>query len=76
MERKPRPSSLSLMEAVGVLSGMGFVIAVPIVVFAIVGHYLDGVIHTQPFLLLLGLLLGLVTGIVGAYRLYKSVFNK
>lgn len=75
MERKPRPSSLGLMESLGVLSGMGFTIAVPIVVFAVAGHYLDGFIHTQPLFLLLGLLLGLVTGIVGAYRLYKSVFK-
>ena len=75
MKRKPQPSQLSLMEAVGMLSGMGFTIAVPIVVFAIAGHYLDALIHTQILFLLLGLLLGLVTGIVGAYRLYKSVFK-
>jgi ATP synthase protein I len=66
---------MGLMEALGVLSGMGFVIAVPIVICAIAGHYLDGLIHTQPLFLLLGLLLGLVSGIVGAYRLYKSVFK-
>jgi ATP synthase protein I len=75
MKRKPQPSNLSLMEAVGVLSGMGFAIAVPIVVFTVAGYYLDGFTHTRPLFLLLGLLLGLVTGIVSAYRLYKTVFK-
>ena len=32
-------------------------------------------IHTGPLFTLLGLLLGLITGIYGAYRLFKSVFK-
>jgi ATP synthase protein I len=72
MKQKPQPS---VIELIGVLSGMGFTIAVPIVAFTVAGHYLDGLTHTQPLFLLLGLLLGLVTGILGAYRLFKSVFK-
>ncbi len=72
---KEKPPTPSILGTLGALSGMGFTIAVPIAVFAILGHYLDGLLHTGPLLVLLGLLLGLTSGIYGAYRLYKSVFQ-
>jgi ATP synthase protein I len=71
MKNKPQPSVLG---SVGALSGIGFMIAVPPALFAIGGHWLDGITHTEPLFLLLGLLLGLISGIYGAYRLFKSVF--
>jgi ATP synthase protein I len=72
MKDKPRPPSVT--GTVGALSGMGFTIAVPIALFAILGNYLDGLLHTGSLFILLGLLLGLISGIYGAYRLYKAVF--
>ncbi|MBV9708134.1 MAG: AtpZ/AtpI family protein [Chloroflexi bacterium] len=48
---------------------LGFIIAVPIALFTILGNYLDGVAHTAHLLVLLGLLLGLISGIYGVYRL-------
>ena len=48
---------------------LGFIIAVPIALLAIGGNYLDGVVHTAHLFVLLGLLLGLISGIYGAYRL-------
>jgi ATP synthase protein I len=72
MEKKTPPSVLG---SLGALGGMGFTIAIPLAVGAIAGTYLDGLIHTKPLFILLGLLLGLISGIYGAYRLYKSVFH-
>jgi ATP synthase protein I len=63
------------MGTLGALSGMGFIIAVPIAIGAIAGNYLDGLLHTGHLLILLGLLLGLISGILGAIRLYKSIFQ-
>ncbi|WP_371859676.1 AtpZ/AtpI family protein [Tengunoibacter tsumagoiensis] len=63
------------MGTLGALSGMGFTIAVPIAFCAVGGYYLDNNLHTGPLFILLGLLLGLTTGIYGAYRLFKSVFK-
>jgi ATP synthase protein I len=48
---------------------LGFTIAVPIALLAILGSYLDGRFHTGHIFILLGLLLGLISGIYGAYRL-------
>jgi ATP synthase protein I len=73
MKEKPPPPSV--WSSIGALSGMGATIAIPIVLFTILGSYLDGLIHTRPLFILLGLLLGLITGIYGAYRLFKSVFG-
>ena len=72
MSKKPPPT---LWEIVGPVGGLGFTIAVPIAVGAILGHYLDGVLRTAPLCILLGLLLGLITGIYGAYRLFKIFFS-
>lgn len=51
---------------------LGFTIAVPIILLAVVGTFLDGWLHTKPLFILLGLLLGLISGIYGAYRLLKN----
>ncbi|GLV57477.1 hypothetical protein KDH_43130 [Dictyobacter sp. S3.2.2.5] len=72
---KQKPPSPTMLTTLGALSGMGFTVAVPIALGAILGNYLDGLLHTGPLLILLGLLLGLISGIYGAYRLYKSVFQ-
>lgn len=72
---KQKPPTPTVLTTLGALSGMGFTVAVPIALGAILGHYLDGLLHTGPLFILLGLLLGLISGIFGAYRLYKSVFQ-
>jgi ATP synthase protein I len=66
MDKKPPPDALGTLAALG---GMGFTIVIPIVLGAILGNYLDGLFRTKPLFLLLGLLLGLISGIYGAYRL-------
>ncbi len=71
-EKPPPPSALA---SIGALSGMGATIAIPIVFFTILGSYLDGLIHTRPLFVLLGLLLGLIAGVYGAYRLFRRVFG-
>jgi ATP synthase protein I len=73
MSKRP---PLTIWEALGTLAGLGFTIAVPIAVFTIGGYYLDGYTHTKPLFILLGLLLGLISGIYGAYRLVSRVFQR
>lgn len=72
---KQKPPSPTVFGTVGALSGMGFIIAIPIVVGVLLGRFLDDHLNTKVVFLLLGLLLGLVVGVVGAYRLYKAVFR-
>jgi len=67
MSKKPNPSVWGSLALIGQL---GFTIAIPIALGAILGNYLDGKFNTHHILLLLGLLLGLISGIYGAYRLF------
>jgi ATP synthase protein I len=69
-KKTPPPSAWQSLALVGQL---GFTIAVPIALLAILGHYLDSVAHTGYLFLLLGLLLGLISGIYGAYRLLSRI---
>ncbi len=70
MEKKKPPTVWGSMAVMGQL---GFTIAVPPIVGALLGGYLDGLIHTEHLFLLLGLLLGLAAGIFGAYRSFSTI---
>jgi ATP synthase protein I len=69
--KKPLPS---VWESLGQLSALGFIIAIPLALGYYLGTYLDGVTHHKSLFLLFGLLLGLIVGIYGAYRLFRRFF--
>ena len=71
MNKKPPPSVWGSLALMGQL---GFTIAIPLALGAWGGTYLDGVTHNTSLYLLLGLLLGLIVGIYGAYRLFSRFF--
>lgn len=68
MKKKEPPS---VWESLAQVGGLGFTIAVPLALGTYLGNYLDGMTHHGPLFLMLGLLLGLIVGIYGAYRLFK-----
>ncbi len=72
MNKKKPPSSV--WEAMALVSGLGFTIAIPLAAGSLLGIYLDGRTNHEPLFLLLGLLLGLIVGIYGAYRLLARFF--
>jgi ATP synthase protein I len=72
MSQKPNPTVWGSLALMGQL---GFTIAIPIALGAILGNLLDGALHTNHFILLFGLLLGLISGIYGAYRLFKRAMG-
>lgn len=64
----------SVWGSLALMGQLGFIIAVPLALGAIGGNYLDNLTHTHNLYLYLGLLLGLILGIFGAYRLFKGLF--
>lgn len=50
--------------------GLGFEIAVPVLVFLFVGFEVDAWLETRPWFMIAGMLLGML---VGFYNLYKRV---
>lgn len=51
---------------------LGYTIAVPIVVFALVGRYLDKKLGTTPWLLLFGILVSIA---VSSWAVYKKTLD-
>jgi len=49
--------------------GMGWVIAISVVLGVLLGNWLDGRVGTHPLFLLIGLLLGLILGLYSAGRM-------
>ena len=62
--RYPWVSMLSLL-------GMGFYIAVAIVLGIWGGHWLDEKFNTNPLLLIVGLILGIAVAVLGVYNMMK-----
>jgi len=72
MKKNEPPSVWGSLAMVGQL---GLVIAIPLVLGYLGGTYLDGLTNTKNVYLYLGLLLGLIVGIFGAYRLFAPFFK-
>lgn len=52
---------------------LGWIIAGPLVVFALLGRYLDRLWGTTPLLLLVGIVLALVASSILVYRMVKQL---
>jgi ATP synthase protein I len=71
MKKKEPPSVWGSLALVGQL---GLTIAIPLALGTILGNYLDGLTNMKLLFVFLGLLLGLIVGIYGAYRLFRGLF--
>lgn len=72
-EQETRERSWS---ALGLAFELGYLIAIPIVVFAIVGRFLDRWFGTAPWLLLVGILLSLFVSSALVVRKTRSVMGR
>lgn len=51
---------------------LGFSIAVPLVLFALLGRYLDGILGTSPWLLLVSIGIAITTSMIVIYQKVKE----
>ena len=68
---KPRPWWVSAAQ----FTGIGWYIAIAILLPTMVGARADGKLGTSPLLLLVVLLLGLITAFYGTYRMITRSFS-
>ncbi|PIR50191.1 hypothetical protein COU79_00810 [Candidatus Peregrinibacteria bacterium CG10_big_fil_rev_8_21_14_0_10_54_7] len=54
---------------------LGYIIAIPVVLFGFGGAYLDKHFGTSPFLVLSGFTLAAVLSAIGVYRKVKEIFK-
>lgn len=75
-EKKNKSSMSSGLEALTLITQLGLTIAVPIVLGAVAGHWLDGKFGTGMIFFLILMCLGIAGGFVGAYRQIITVGKK
>lgn len=63
-------------NAFTLISQLGLTLAVPIILGALAGHWIDGKLGTGMIFFVLLLLLGLVGGFVGAYQQIMAVTKR
>lgn len=52
-----------------------FTLAIPIIVFAFLGVWIDGTFHLVPFGMVIGVLVGIVVSIYAFYALLKPILD-
>ena len=63
-------------SAVSLAWEMGYSIAIPLVVFALIGRFLDKKFGTSPWLLLVGILLAIISSTYIIYKKTTDIMNK
>ena len=74
-ETANRPAG-TVPEALALLTQLGFTLALPIVLGALLGNYLDEKLGTNVLFLIVFILLGVAAGIIGAYHLVQTVTRR
>ena len=57
------------------LTGVGFFIGACILLGTFAGLWLDGKLNTKPFLMIAGLMVGLVVAVYGVYQMIRPLMN-
>jgi F0F1-type ATP synthase assembly protein I len=70
-----KQSDASMWKALSLVGEIGYLIAIPAVVFGFTGGYLDKHYGTSPILVLVGLLLALLLSGYAVYRRVKAVVS-
>ncbi len=70
------PEGRKQFKQVGYLSAVGLEVAVSTVVGLFAGRWLDGKLGTDPFLMIVGLVLGVVAGFRSVYRSARKVMDR
>lgn len=73
-EKNQKPDSS--WSALGLAWELGYTIAVPLVLFALVGRFLDKKLGTSPFLLLAGILLSIGVTSWLVYKKTREIIEK
>jgi len=68
-----KDSGPSLIAALTLVTQLGLAVATPIVLCAVLGHYLDERLNAGGLVLALSILLGVASGIYSAFRLIGKV---
>jgi ATP synthase protein I len=66
-----KKDKFDLYYALSLVGQVGYTVAIPLVVLAVAGVFLDNKFNTKPVMTLGGLLLGMISSFYALYRLLK-----
>ena len=64
-------SDPSFGKSMAAIAGIGWVLVAAVVLGSLLGHWLDGKMNTDPWLLVIGAAAGMTVGIVHVFRVSK-----
>ena len=70
---EPDKKSGSALRGVGVAAALSTQLIVSVVLGFLLGRWLDGVLHTGPWLTIAGVMVGIVAGFVGLFQLSRAL---
>jgi len=77
MPKRSKPNDLkAVLTSLNMAVGLGFVIALPPVLFAFLGVFLDKIFHTQPALTIIFIFLGIIAGIYSSFKEVKKFLKQ
>jgi F0F1-type ATP synthase assembly protein I len=70
MENKPESQTTNKL---GLIIGMStaILLVTPVIILLVIGYFLDSIFHTSPLYLVIGIIVGFISGVVNVYRLMK-----
>ncbi len=72
-KRRPRGNQMSSMKAMGLAGQIGYIIAIPAVLFGVGGAYLDKYMGTTPAFMMGGLLLAFVSSAMAVKKMIDQM---
>lgn len=66
-----KKASKKLIYSITIASGTAISLATPVIMLLFIGKFLDHAFHTQPMLLLTGIILGFIIGVYNTFVLLK-----
>ena len=69
---KPKTDLFSKWSLAGIALEMGFIIALPLVVFALLGKWIDARLHTFPWITLVSIVLAVTSTSIWMYKRLKT----
>ena len=70
---EPSKSKGSAIRGVGMAAALATQLILAVFLGFLLGHWLDGLLHTTPWLTIVGVLLGIVAGFVGLFHLSRAL---
>lgn len=74
--QKPNNPKFDKWQMANLAFDMGFIIALPLVAFGLLGKYLDGKLGTEPWLTIAGIFLAIIATTIWLTRKFKTYINR